>query len=180
MNPPLPPKDALSKPSYPTDLTNAEFTPAASIPESTALPKNKEPVKRLPSPSITSAEPDIGTSCNTVTVSATLLLISKYSIRKSNLSGLIDLGIGTFKSNSSGEKPVSIAGLRDKSLINHSPDSALNCNTVSMFTVLSRLNFGLKVCSIVSKFWIPSTSSSNCRTTGSPVASSVSSNPNLL
>ena len=177
MNPPLPPRDALSKPSYPTDLTNAEFTPAASIPESTALPMNSEPVSKLPSPSITKAEPDIGTSCTTVTVSATLLFISKYSTKKSNLSGLVERGIGTFKLNSSGEKPVSIAGLNDMSLINHSPDSALICKMVSVFTVLSSLNLGLNVCSMVSKFCIPSMSSSNWRTTGSFVESSVNSEP---
>ena len=177
MKPPLPPNEALSNPSYPTDLTNAEFTPAASIPESTALPIKSDPVSKLPSPSITNADPDIGTSFITVTVSATLLFISKYSIKKSNLSGLVDFGIGTFKLNSSGENPVSIAGFKDKSLINHSPDSARNCKIVSVFIVLSKLNFGLKVCSTVSKFWIPSISSFNCSTTGSLVASSVSSNP---
>jgi len=178
MNPPLPPNEALSNPSYPTDLINAEFTPAASIPELSALPINNEPVSKLPSPSITNADPDIGTFCKTVTVSDTLLFISKYSNRKSNLSGLIERGIGTFNLNWSGENPVSIAGRKDKSLINHSPDVALICSIVSSFIVLSKLNLGLKVCCIVSKFCIPVIASSSCKTTGSPVASSVSSTPN--
>ena len=50
----------------------------------------------------------------------------KYSIKKSNLSGRCDLGIGTFRLNKSGENPVSIAGLNDKSLTYHSPESILN------------------------------------------------------
>ena len=119
-------------------------------------------------------------SCTVVTVSATLLLMSKYSIKKSNLSGLWVLGIGTFILNSSGENPVSIAGLRDKSLINHSPDSTLICNIVSTFAVLSKLNFGVKVCSIVSKFCIPSISSSSCKTTGWPPSESDSSAPKYV
>ena len=131
-------------------------------------------------PSIIKAEPDIATSCTVVTVSATLLLMSKYSIKKSNLSGLWVLGIGTFILNSSGENPVSIAGLRDKSLINHSPDSALICSIVSTLAVLSKLNFGVKVCSMVSKFCIPSISSSSCKTTGWPPSESDSSAPKYV
>ena len=115
-----------------------------------------------------------------VTVSATLLFISKYSTKKSNLSGLCVLGNGTFTVNSSGEKPVSIAGLKDKSLINHSPDSALNCNIVSVLIVLSKLKFALKVCSTVSKFCIPCISSSSSKTAGIPLSTSVNSNPKYL
>ena len=42
------------------------------------LPKNKEPVNKLPSPSITKPEPTIGTSCITVTVSTLLFHIKIF------------------------------------------------------------------------------------------------------
>ena len=54
-------------------------------------------------------------------------------------------GIGTLNLNSSGEKPVDTAGRNDKSLITHSPECILICKIVSVFSILSNLNLGVKV-----------------------------------
>ena len=54
-------------------------------------------------------------------------------------------GIGTLNLNSSGEKPVDTAGRNDKSLITHSPECILICKIVSVFSILSNFNFGVKV-----------------------------------
>ena len=63
-------------PAYPTDLINAELAPAISIPAPATLPIYNEPVSKLSSPSITSADPKTSISFLAVILSATLLFIS--------------------------------------------------------------------------------------------------------
>ena len=107
---------------------------------------NIEPVIILSSPSKTRAEPDMVMLSKNVIVSAVFPFISRYSIRKSKLSGRSVLGlIGTLNLNSSGEKPVLDAGTNDMSLNTHSPECILICNVVSVFFILSNLKLGVKV-----------------------------------
>ena len=85
-------------------------------------------------------------------VSFVLLFISKYSTKRSSLSGRVERGNGTVSSYSSGENPLSIAGLSDKSLMCHLPESALICNRVSVLVSLSKFNRGKNVNSILPSF----------------------------